>query len=189
MCSADPNYQDNCLTKQPLVHSCLLDKDLFQNTLGGYNDDEIISRTSRCFMVSPFSGYNDNRCYNATCNFEGTEIFINTRVDQNITCKKDNEALTFPIGASTMTVYCPVIEEFCQLYSTKCDENCQDRGLCQENGKCFCFDDTKGDDCSGQMTEEEKRLREAEIWGKRRSNSTILYQSVLITLLLILCLS
>lgn len=165
VCNEMKTYMDECPFRQPLTHSCIMSYEGFEQT--GVADqkysDDIYGSTSRCVLLD-LDNYTDNRCLKSVCSADNSTVTFTNAQNISVVC---NESLTKkPYGSQAgHFIYCPDIKEFCSLYGTKCKDNCNDRGLCTESGKCFCFDDTKGSDCSGQLTEEEKRAREAEIWG------------------------
>jgi hypothetical protein len=118
-----------------------------------------------------------SKCHAVFCGNGQLQIKVGSNT---ITCAISESGASKSAGSETLI--CPDVNDFCNEFVTRCNNDCNANGLCITGGYCQCYTGWSGPDCSTQVPVDYAKITAG---GFKFSNVLYTAISIIATLLMV----
>lgn len=115
-------------------------------------ENEVFGANSRCIDYKTAGGVYSTKCHTITCSGSGNSQTVTITVgSSSATCTvADSGVATKTVGS--LTLECPYVTRICGTIAAQCPSDCNGRGLCTQDKKCYCYTGWSGVSCETAVT-------------------------------------
>ena len=144
-------------------------------------ENEVFGANSRCIDYKTAGGVYSTKCHSISCSGSGNAQTVTITVgSSSVTCNV-GESGTATKSVGSLTIECPYVTRICGTIAAQCPSDCNGRGLCTQEKKCYCYTGWSGTSCETAVQLDYEKIT----FNEDKKNSNVFKLTLLMLALLL----
>lgn len=144
-------------------------------------ENEVFGANSRCIDYKTGAGVYSTKCHSITCSGSGNSQTVTITVGSaSVTCTvAESGTATKTVGS--LSIECPYVTRICGTIAAQCPSDCNGRGICSQEKKCYCYTGWSGTSCETAVQLDYEKIT----FNEDKKNSNVFKLTLLMLALLL----